>query len=105
MAVDIDLDLDLGSVLNSGIAHLAARKLDVSGKEINCIIAVDVSGAFGEQKLAGLQADGWVIIPQLKFERLLAMHNEGKKWFWDSRNIPYSTEAERNAAEATYREG
>jgi hypothetical protein len=85
--------------------YLASKKVDTSGNEIDCIIGIHNNTPSLEDYLDSLQADDWVIIPNIKFECLRAMHNEGKKWFWDSRNIPYATEVERNAAEATYREG
>jgi hypothetical protein len=82
--------------------YLASKKVDGNGNEIDCIIGIRNDLPSTEAQLDSLQANGWVIIPQLKFERLGEMHNEGKAWFWDSRNIPYATEVERNTMEATY---
>jgi hypothetical protein len=82
--------------------YLASKKVDGNGNEIDCIIGIHNALPSTEAQLDSLQANGWVIIPKLKFERLGAMHNEGSKWFWDSRNIPYATEVERNTMEATY---
>lgn len=82
--------------------YLASKKVDINGNEIDCIIGISNSTPALEEYLDSLQADGWVIIPQIKFERLGEMYNEGRKWFWDSRNIPYATEVERNTMEATY---
>ena len=82
--------------------YLASKKVDITGNEIDCIIGISNSTPALEDYLDSLQADGWVIIPKLKFERLGEMHNEGKAWFWDSRNIPYAIEAERDTAEASY---
>ncbi len=84
--------------------YLASKKVDGSGNEIDCIISINNSLHYAAEQLNSLQADGWVIITKLKFESLSVAYNEGKKWFWDSRNIPYATEVERNTAEATYRD-
>ena len=82
--------------------YLASKKVDGNGNEIDCIIGIRNDLPSTEAQLDSLQADGWVIIPKIKFERLGEMYNEGKAWFWDSRNIPYALEAERDTAEASY---
>jgi hypothetical protein len=84
--------------------YLASKKVDGEGNEIDCIISINNALPYAESQLDGLQADGWVIISKLKFDSLAAAYNEGKMWFWDSRNIPHATELERDVAEATYME-
>jgi hypothetical protein len=84
------------------ITYLASKKVDIKGNDIDCIIGVDSTSIFIDDQLDGLQADGWVIVPNLKATRLADLYNAGSKWFWDSRNIPYATEVERNTMEATY---
>ena len=82
--------------------YLASKKVDINGNEIDCIIGIRNDLPSTEAQLDSLQADGWVIISKLKFDSLSVAYNEGKKWFWDSRNVPHATEVERDAAEATY---
>jgi hypothetical protein len=84
--------------------YLASKKVDINGNEIDCIMGINNNTHAFEAELDSLQADGWVIVSKVKFDTLAAAYNEGKRWFWDSRNIPHATKVERDAAESTYME-
>ena len=85
--------------------YLASKKVDGNGNEIDCIISINNAIPHAEKQLDSLKADGWVIVSKVKFDTLAVAYNEGKRWFWDSRNIPHATEVERDAAEVAHLEG